>query len=89
MGGKLFAALRDLLRHHGTTTARSPELTGRELEILTLVGSGKTSREIAEELYISENTVRNHVRNVLDKLGLKSRFEAVTWAQREGLIDLR
>jgi two-component system NarL family response regulator len=89
MGGKLFAALRDLLRHHGTTTARTPELTGRELEILTLVGSGKTSREIAEELYISENTVRNHVRNVLDKLGLKSRFEAVTWAQREGLIDLR
>lgn len=89
MGGKLFAALRDLLRHHGTTTARTPELTGRELEILTLVGSGKTSREIADELYISENTVRNHVRNVLDKLGLKSRFEAVTWAQREGLIDLR
>lgn len=88
MGGKLFSALRDLLRHHGTTVARSPELTGRELEILTLVGAGKTSREIAEELFISENTVRNHVRNVLDKLGLKSRFEAVTWAQREGLIDL-
>lgn len=89
MGGKLFSALRDLLRHHGTTVARTPELTGRELEILTLVGVGKTSREIAAELYISENTVRNHVRNVLDKLGLKSRFEAVTWAQREGLIEIR
>ncbi len=89
MGGKLFAALRDLLRHHGTNIARTPQLTGRELEILTLVGEGKTSREIAEKLYISENTVRNHVRNVLDKLGLKSRFEAVTWAQREGLIQIR
>ncbi len=88
MGGKLFSALRDLLRHHGTASRR-PELTGRELEILTLVGEGKTSREIAEQLYISENTVRNHVRNILDKLGLKSRFEAVTWAHREGLIQVR
>ncbi|HEX6146716.1 MAG TPA: response regulator transcription factor [Acidimicrobiia bacterium] len=89
MGGKLFAALRDLLRHHGEAVARSPELTGRELEILGHVAAGKTSKEIAAQLFISENTVRNHVRNVLDKLGLKSRFEAVTWAQREGLIDLR
>lgn len=89
MGGKLFAALRDLLRHRGTTVARTPELTGREIEILGLVGSGKTSKEIASDLYISENTVRNHVRNILDKLGLKSRFEAVTWAQREGLIEIR
>jgi DNA-binding NarL/FixJ family response regulator len=89
MGGKLFTALRDLLRHHGDAVVRSPELTGRELEILGHVGAGKTSKEIAAELFISENTVRNHVRNVLDKLGLKSRFEAVTWAQREGLIDIR
>lgn len=89
MGGKLFTALRDLLRHNGIMSARAPELTGRELEILGLVGNGKTSREIAEELFISENTVRNHVRNVLDKLGLRSRFEAVTWAQREGLIEVR
>ncbi|MDP9495616.1 MAG: response regulator transcription factor [Actinomycetota bacterium] len=89
MGGKLFTALRDLLRHSGTMSARVPELTGRELEILGLVGNGKTSREIAEQLFISENTVRNHVRNVLDKLGLRSRFEAVNWAQREGLIEVR
>lgn len=88
MGGKLFSSLRDLLRHHGTASRRA-ELTGRELEILTLVGEGKTSRVIAGQLYISENTVRNHVRNILDKLGLKSRFEAVTWAHREGLIQVR
>lgn len=87
MGGKLFSALRDLLRHNGATTSRQRELTGRELEILTLVAKGNTSREIAARLYISENTVRNHVRNVLDKLGMNSRFEAVTWAQREGLLE--
>ncbi len=88
MGGKLFSALRDLLRHQGTSAARRSELTGRELEILSLVGEGKTSKEIAERLYISENTVRNHVRNILDKLGMKSRFEAVNWAYREGLIEV-
>jgi DNA-binding NarL/FixJ family response regulator len=86
MGGKLFSALRDMLRHHGSSAARTPELTGRELEILGLVGEGRTSKEIAEKLYISENTVRNHVRNILDKLGMRSRFEAVNWAYREGLI---
>lgn len=89
MGGKLFAALRDLLRHSGSASLRRPELTGREIEILGLVGEGKTSKEIAEELFISENTVRNHVRNILDKLGMKSRFEAVNWAHREGLIEVR
>ena len=89
MGGKLFSALRDLLRHQGVNAGRRTELTGRELEILTLVGEGQTSREIAEQLYISENTVRNHVRNILDKLGLKSRFEAVSWAYREGLIEVK
>jgi DNA-binding NarL/FixJ family response regulator len=89
MGGKLFAALRDLLRHHGVAAARTPELTGREIEILSMVGEGMTSKEIADKLYISENTVRNHVRNILDKLGMSSRFEAVNWAYREGLIQLR
>lgn len=89
MGGKLFSALRELLRHNGVAQRARTDLTGRELEVLTLVGSGKTSREIADDLFISENTVRNHVRNILDKLGMKSRFEAVNWAHREGLIELR
>lgn len=89
MGGKLFSALRELLRHNGVTQRKRTDLTGRELEVLTLVGAGKTSRDIADELFISENTVRNHVRNILDKLGMKSRFEAVNWAYREGLIEVR
>lgn len=89
MGGKLFGALRDLLRHNGAHMGRTPELTGRELEVLAMIAEGMTSREISDHLYISENTVRNHVRNILDKLGMSSRFEAVSWAYREGLIPTR
>lgn len=89
MGGKLFMAMRDLLKHNGHSVGRNPELTGRELEVLSMVADGMTSKEIAEDLYISENTVRNHVRNILDKLGLNSRFEAVNWAYREGLLQTR
>jgi DNA-binding NarL/FixJ family response regulator len=89
MGGKLFMAMRDLLKHSGHSAGRNPELTGRELEVLSMVAEGMTSKEIAEDLYISENTVRNHVRNILDKLGLNSRFEAVNWAYREGLLQAR
>ncbi|HEX6946792.1 MAG TPA: response regulator transcription factor [Acidimicrobiia bacterium] len=90
MGGKLFGVVRELLRHNGASvTKRAPELTGREIEVLSMIADGKTSREIADELFISENTVRNHVRNILDKLGMNSRFEAVNWAYREGLIETR
>ena len=80
----LFATVRDLLRHRDVAAVRPVTLTGRELEILGHVSRGKTSRDIGELLYISENTVKNHVRNILDKLGLRSRFEAVRWAEREG-----
>jgi two-component system NarL family response regulator len=66
-----------------------PRLTERELEVLRLVAQGLTNREIAGELYISENTVKNHVRNILEKLHLHSRMEAVVYAVREKLLDLR
>ncbi len=47
-----------------------------------------SNREIADELYISENTVKNHVRNILEKLHLHNRMEAVMYAMRERLIDI-
>src|SRR5690349_16209336 len=55
----------------------APRLTERELEVLRLVAKGLNNREVAKQLFISENTVKNHVRNILDKLHLHSRLEAV------------
>ncbi|MEN8041644.1 MAG: response regulator transcription factor [Actinomycetota bacterium] len=88
MAGKLFDVARELLLHQELLSTRKPTLTGRELEVLGLVADGKTSRQIGDLLYISENTVKNHIRNILDKLGLHSRNEAVLYAIRENLITL-
>lgn len=65
-----------------------PRLTGRELEVLRLVATGLNNREVAKRLFISENTVKNHVRNILDKLQLHSRMEAVMYAVREKLLEI-
>ncbi len=89
MAGKLFDVTRQLLRHQELVGARKPSLTGREIEVLGLVADGRTSRQIGDILFISENTVKNHIRNVLDKLGMHSRNEAVLYAVRENLITLR
>ncbi len=64
------------------------KLTGRELEVLNLVAHGLNNRDIAKELFISENTVKNHVRNILEKLQMHSRMEAVMYAVRENLLDI-
>jgi len=65
-----------------------PRLTDRETEVLKLVANGLNNRDIARELYISENTVKNHVRNILEKLHLHSRMEAVVYAMRQNILDL-
>jgi DNA-binding NarL/FixJ family response regulator len=66
----------------------TPRLTDRELEVLRLVAQGLNNREIAKRLFISENTVKNHVRNILEKLQLHSRMEAVMYAVREKLLEI-
>ncbi len=66
-----------------------PRLTNRELEVLKLVARGSNNRDIAKELFISENTVKNHVRNILEKLHLHSRMEAVVYAVREKMLDIK
>jgi DNA-binding NarL/FixJ family response regulator len=66
---------------------RTPtHLTQREVEVLTLLAGGSSNREIAERLVITENTVRTHLTNILEKLHLKNRLQAVAYAVKEGLI---
>jgi two-component system NarL family response regulator len=91
MAGKLlteFATLakRDTEEEEAQHVA-PPKLTDREMEVLKLVARGMNNRDIAKELFISENTVKNHVRNILEKLQIHSRMEAVMIAVRQKLIE--
>ena len=63
-------------------------LTGRELEVLQLVGKGKTNKEIARDLYISDRTVQAHLGNIFSKLQVSSRTEAVMYAVHKGWISV-
>lgn len=67
-------------------TRPGPALTQRERQVLELVARGDANKEIARHLQISENTVKNHLRNILEKLHLQNRVQAVMYALREGLI---
>ncbi len=87
MAIKLLDEFKQMSRGERVVSA-SPRLTERELEVLRLVAQGLNNREIAKQLFISENTVKNHVRNILEKLQLHSRMEAVMYAVREKLLDI-
>jgi DNA-binding NarL/FixJ family response regulator len=90
MASKLLSEFTNLARKaEERQAAPTPRLTDRELEVLRLVAQGMSNRAIAGELFISENTVKNHVRNILEKLHLHSRMEAVVYAVREKLLDIR
>jgi len=64
-------------------------LTEREIEILQQVALGKTNQEIADELFLSERTVRTHITNILAKLRLSNRTQAALYALREGIAHMR
>jgi len=92
MAGKLLTEFATLARRDAdegpAKHAPAPKLTEREMEVLRLVARGMNNRDIAKELFISENTVKNHVRNILEKLQIHSRMEAVMIAVREKLIEI-
>ena len=92
MAGKLLTEFATLARRDAeeepSKHAPAPKLTEREMEVLRLVARGMNNRDIAKELFISENTVKNHVRNILEKLQIHSRMEAVMIAVREKLIEI-
>lgn len=87
MASKLLAEFNTLARA-ADDKASAPRLTDRELQVLGLVAEGLSNREVAERLFIAENTVKNHVRNILEKLDLHSRMEAVIYAVREKILDI-
>jgi NarL family two-component system response regulator LiaR len=70
------------------TPLTAEPLTEREVDVLRLVAQGRSNRDIAEELVITEMTVRTHVSNILGKLHLASRTQAALYALREGLASL-
>ncbi|HEU4658192.1 MAG TPA: response regulator transcription factor [Capillimicrobium sp.] len=76
LGGRVF----------GDTPPAADELTEREREVLALVATGATNREIAEQLHLSHHTVKDYTRNVFRKLEVRNRAEAVQRAQRLGLL---
>lgn len=94
--------LADAIRavHHGQRHLPAPiaqklagrvlyeELTDRELDVLRLIAEGKSNREIGADLFITEGTVKAHVNNILSKLAVKDRTQAVTTALKRGLVVL-
>jgi DNA-binding NarL/FixJ family response regulator len=80
--------LLGLGQHVAAPTAAVDGLTDREIEILRQVATGRTNRQIADELHLSEGTVRTHMTRILAKLGLSNRVEAAIYALREGVASL-
>ncbi|MCE6999230.1 response regulator transcription factor [Saccharothrix sp. S26] len=77
---RLAAALRP------APTERADGLTERELDVLRLLATGRTNREIATRLHVSEGTVKNHVSRILGRLGLRDRTQAAVYARDQGLL---
>jgi DNA-binding NarL/FixJ family response regulator len=74
------------LRRRASRASRSVPLSRRQVEIVTLVALGRTGPEIADELSISHDTVRSHVRNAMERLHARSRAQLVAKALGEGVI---
>jgi DNA-binding NarL/FixJ family response regulator len=81
------ALVRDYVQRGGRGEERFDVLTPRELEVLKLIAEAHTSKQIAEELFISVKTVERHRQNILDKLGMRDRVELTRYAIRRGLIQ--
>jgi DNA-binding NarL/FixJ family response regulator len=68
--------------------AADDELSSREIDVLHLIGAGNANKQIADKLSIAETTVKNHISNILSKLGANDRAHAVTIALQRGIIEL-
>lgn len=87
MASRLITEFQTLTQRQAKRADPGMPLTARELEVLQLVAKGASNKAIGEQLGISENTAKKHMRNILEKLHLKSRVEAALHAVKEGLVD--
>jgi DNA-binding NarL/FixJ family response regulator len=88
MGGVVAERVLAMLTGETTTQEFYDGLTRREVEILKLIAAGAGNKQITQKLSISEKTVRNHISNMYEKLGLSDRTQMVLYAARKGLIQL-
>ncbi|MGB2694009.1 MAG: response regulator transcription factor [Dehalococcoidia bacterium] len=86
LDSKVTGPLLDRLKELSAKETADDPLSAREREVLALIARGLTNKQIAEKLVISEHTARNHVTNILDKLGFSRRAEAAAYAARLGLL---
>ncbi len=82
MAGKLLYQFREADVEHSPST---PSLTAREKEILLLVAQGLTNKQIGKQLFIAENTVKNHIKSLLGKLEVENRVQLASYAMKHGL----
>jgi DNA-binding NarL/FixJ family response regulator len=86
MAGRILDEFTRQSRRAASVTPAA-ELTERETQVLELVSRGKSNKEIAVALDIAENTAKNHLKNILEKLHLENRVQAATFALRKGLVQ--
>jgi len=87
MAAKILREFTHQARRAAPAPRPGADLSPREKEVLELVTQGKSNKEIAVALAITENTVKNHLKNILEKLHLENRVQAATFAIREGLVQ--
>ena len=87
VASKILTEFASICRKHRHINFEKFDLTEREAEILSLVAEGVTNKEIAINLSITENTVKNHLCNIMKKLHLQNRVQLATFAWREGLVQ--
>lgn len=87
MAAKILREFRQPEHDQSRESATVDELTAREVEVLEQVVTGASNKEIADTLHITENTVKIHLRNILEKLHVQNRIQAAVYAVRQGLVS--